>query len=58
MSNVNKDGDYYTDNTGRSFQTSDGKPLANEGVKIKISDTTGGQSSGTWSNGQAVPDKR
>jgi hypothetical protein len=57
MSDVKKDGGYFTDRNGMSFQTPDGKPPANDGVKIQISNQNGGHSSGTWSGGQAGKDK-
>jgi hypothetical protein len=58
MSDVKKDGSYFQDRQGLSFQTPDGKPPANDGVRIKISDNSGGHTTGTWSGGQVIPDKK
>ena len=57
MSDVKNNGGHFTDRNGLPFQTPDGKPPANDGVKIKISDGNGGHSSGTWTSGQASKDR-
>jgi hypothetical protein len=58
MSDVKKEGDWFSDRNGKSFQTPDGKPPGNDGVKIRIGNDNGGSSPGTWSGGQTNPDKR
>jgi len=58
MSNVKKEGDWFRDQHGQLFQTSDGKPPAASGTSIKLGDGNGGTSSGTWQNGQASGNRK
>ncbi len=58
MSDVKKDGDYFTDRNGKSAQTPDGKPPAGYGVQVKVSDNNGGLASGRWDGSQFVTDKK
>jgi hypothetical protein len=57
MSDVKKDGGYFVDRNGASFQTPDGKPPANAGVQVTIGNGNGGHSTGTWNGSQTVKGK-
>ena len=47
----------FADQSGKTFTTSDGKAPGSYGVPVQIQ-TPNGPQSGTWQNGQAVPDKK
>lgn len=57
MSDVKKEGDWFRDSKGTLFQTPDGKPPGNSGITVNVGNGNGGQSQGTWSNGQATKNK-